>query len=604
MLGPKIDIDGLDSVWLLPWAKRQLARFKKLFKFGKRQWNLPTGEEVTIWWGMMRDRIRITAAGGTGFLVLYQTASDPDTYEGWGFDSTGTYVKKVNIPQADEQPVSGEFVRLDRYWRGQGYGAGYWLNDDDINHHFRVFFPANDTMHDAYKALSWPGDGRGGARTYTFGDKGRFFGYSGSTLRVYGFDSRQTTGHLTLSLSSTLGQTEIGSTGTVDSAVREMPAGKMQYACRRWDTDVAGMYVQNYAITPPLTAAEGSIVEDGSPTTVFSRNYRDNNGYMSGLQYAVPHALGAVSVLSMSYTDGGATDELRYGGSFGQGTPFFGTLGLPNWVGTTGTDSFGTPTITSTVVTPSAITMTISGSSFTLHDDAVDTGQAYMAHVYAYPVFHGGYDYWHVYVPTYRPDTSAGTPDILAGTGKFTLNTYVIKANALGATGVGQQTTTLIDPASSVQSDLHRAYFPLGAATIAGQVWIAGIVLEFRCYGGSKPENAKAYPAQWRDDLSVVNKYTSGVSTIGILDEDMNSPRSYAELAMSTSFNNDPTTYVSADETGTYLIFTDSGLKTVLLGSADAPVTRTGPGGGTHISAPHFSSFALQINFPESTGRP
>lgn len=61
-LPPKIDIDGGEGLFLLPFAKRQLARFKKLLPFGKRQWKFPTEEEVTIWWGLTRDRIRIVAA--------------------------------------------------------------------------------------------------------------------------------------------------------------------------------------------------------------------------------------------------------------------------------------------------------------------------------------------------------------------------------------------------------------------------------------------------------------------------------------------------------------------------------------------------------------
>jgi hypothetical protein len=57
----KLDIDGTSGLWLLPFAKRQLARFKTLLPFGKRRFNLPAGEEVTIWWGQMNDRIRIVA---------------------------------------------------------------------------------------------------------------------------------------------------------------------------------------------------------------------------------------------------------------------------------------------------------------------------------------------------------------------------------------------------------------------------------------------------------------------------------------------------------------------------------------------------------------
>lgn len=68
-LPPKIDVDGPDGLFLIPFAKRQLARFKKLLPSGKRRWSLPTGEEVTIWWGLMQDRVRITAAKGFEFLV-------------------------------------------------------------------------------------------------------------------------------------------------------------------------------------------------------------------------------------------------------------------------------------------------------------------------------------------------------------------------------------------------------------------------------------------------------------------------------------------------------------------------------------------------------
>ena len=68
MRRPKIDIDGKDAAWLIPWANRQLARFKKLFKEGKRQWKFPAGEEVTIWWGLMRDKIRIVATPLFGFI--------------------------------------------------------------------------------------------------------------------------------------------------------------------------------------------------------------------------------------------------------------------------------------------------------------------------------------------------------------------------------------------------------------------------------------------------------------------------------------------------------------------------------------------------------
>lgn len=60
--GHKIDIDGVGGLWLLPFAKRQLNRFKKLFPFGVRRFHLPDGEEVTIWWGGYRDRIRIVVA--------------------------------------------------------------------------------------------------------------------------------------------------------------------------------------------------------------------------------------------------------------------------------------------------------------------------------------------------------------------------------------------------------------------------------------------------------------------------------------------------------------------------------------------------------------
>jgi len=87
---PKIDIDGKDAAWLIPWANRQLARFKKLFKEGKRQWKFPAGEEVTIWWGLMRDKIRIIAAGtklafgvhpdtAAGIVALYSGKDVPAT---------------------------------------------------------------------------------------------------------------------------------------------------------------------------------------------------------------------------------------------------------------------------------------------------------------------------------------------------------------------------------------------------------------------------------------------------------------------------------------------------------------------------------------------
>jgi hypothetical protein len=66
---PKIDIDGASAAWLLPFAKRQLERFRKLFPFGVRRFHLPRGREITIWWGGFRDRIRITSAV-TGILGL------------------------------------------------------------------------------------------------------------------------------------------------------------------------------------------------------------------------------------------------------------------------------------------------------------------------------------------------------------------------------------------------------------------------------------------------------------------------------------------------------------------------------------------------------
>lgn len=64
---PKLDVDGAGA-WLLPWAKQQLARLKKLVKFGTRQFNLPTGEEVTVSWGFL-DKIRITAGVVAGRFV-------------------------------------------------------------------------------------------------------------------------------------------------------------------------------------------------------------------------------------------------------------------------------------------------------------------------------------------------------------------------------------------------------------------------------------------------------------------------------------------------------------------------------------------------------
>lgn len=73
-LPPKIDIDGDGGLFLLPFAKRQLARFKKLLPFGKRDWKLPDGQEVTIWWGLMRDRIRITADVGKPWRDLRANA--------------------------------------------------------------------------------------------------------------------------------------------------------------------------------------------------------------------------------------------------------------------------------------------------------------------------------------------------------------------------------------------------------------------------------------------------------------------------------------------------------------------------------------------------
>lgn len=57
---PRIDVDA-SAAWLLPWAKQQLARFKRLAPaYGQRHFRLPTGEQVTLGWGF-RDRIRIEA---------------------------------------------------------------------------------------------------------------------------------------------------------------------------------------------------------------------------------------------------------------------------------------------------------------------------------------------------------------------------------------------------------------------------------------------------------------------------------------------------------------------------------------------------------------
>lgn len=96
-LPPKIDIDGGDGLFLLPFAKSQLARFKKLLPFGKRRWTLPTGEEVTIWWGLVRDRIRITAKKGFEFLVIEGNTVEHPRLFGLVFNNdTGLYEVETN----------------------------------------------------------------------------------------------------------------------------------------------------------------------------------------------------------------------------------------------------------------------------------------------------------------------------------------------------------------------------------------------------------------------------------------------------------------------------------------------------------------------------
>lgn len=115
-LPPKIDIDGPDGAFLIPFAKRQLARFKKLLPFGKRDWKLPDGEEVTIWWGQMQDRIRITADVGkpwrdlrSNAILVSPGANDTPTPASWftrffrGKGAATTVTKQVHV--SNTKPV-------------------------------------------------------------------------------------------------------------------------------------------------------------------------------------------------------------------------------------------------------------------------------------------------------------------------------------------------------------------------------------------------------------------------------------------------------------------------------------------------------------------
>jgi hypothetical protein len=59
MRPPHIDIDSPQAAALIPYAKREIERVRKTLRFGKRRIKFPTGEEITIWWGGLVDKIRI-----------------------------------------------------------------------------------------------------------------------------------------------------------------------------------------------------------------------------------------------------------------------------------------------------------------------------------------------------------------------------------------------------------------------------------------------------------------------------------------------------------------------------------------------------------------
>lgn len=140
-LPPKIDIDGDGGLFLLPFAKRQLARFKKLLPSGKRRWTMPTGEEVTIWWGMMRDRIRVTAKQGFEFLVTEgNTAGHPRLFGLVLNKDTGLYEVETNATIGTDfnfPPGSDTFFYLGHEDTDKVATLGVFMADRISTHYFR-----------------------------------------------------------------------------------------------------------------------------------------------------------------------------------------------------------------------------------------------------------------------------------------------------------------------------------------------------------------------------------------------------------------------------------------------------------------------------------
>lgn len=128
----KIDIDGPNGLWLLSFAKRQLARFKTLLPFGVRRHTMPTGEEVTYWWGTGRDRIRITAIKKAIEMLVVTAGSNIPPFPklmGLKLDpNTQLYVPDLNKTFDSNFPTPGgqQFQQF--------FGQGSPLTSSDKNH--------------------------------------------------------------------------------------------------------------------------------------------------------------------------------------------------------------------------------------------------------------------------------------------------------------------------------------------------------------------------------------------------------------------------------------------------------------------------------------
>lgn len=508
---PKVDVDGDASAAFIPFAKRMLERFKVILPFGIRRFSVGA-TEVTIWWGGLRDRIRIETAGG-GFLAMVQLSGSP--VEAWGRNAAGDAVLVMTVPS-----VFTSFGHQ-KHARCTDFSGAYLTEDEDETRFIGIWQPAGDgSPMEAENDTDQP------AAPVPWSDYVITAGSPVDIAAIRAYNARGT-GAVTFETDfNDSADTALGAT-PAEMRYRATANAQIQLAARLATTNTeCRVYTEAWDINGrPVT----SVTSAGS--ALLEPRVDVLNGF---IYWGYPIAVGVHSVFDLSFTDAGAGNE-RYNGLGAA----FGTMGIPNNLANQ--EDLSGPTF------PQVITTSL--GSHDIVDQTAFPATPVAAAVYVTVASTEEYDYWHVYVAEQFPTVTADGFGQYAQSYPLTtvIKTFIIRSDGTlldSTTGGWQQLSdTTWDTNATVKVPVA-----ISAALVGGEPWVFGYTIEFTHADESNGDTTGTFrPAQWTPDMTTIHEYGdfSWEAVVG---------DTYPAPVAVPDYTDNPNSYLAADSSGIYIV--------------------------------------------------